>query len=145
MANATQSLSAYEQARIDKIKRNEDRLKSLGLLKAKEDMRASSRKKTPRKRRVKASAVTQRKSRRLSKQPVQFVPSFDDGDEYEVQQKKRKIVYDAPGTRGCAPIPGDSFSSDIIPPHFPNSSQIKLSCAHSCQLDKLTSDRGPAE
>lgn len=100
MANTT--LSAYEQARIEKIKRNEDRLKSLGLLKAKKDLRASSQNKTPRKRKVRSATVTppERKSRRLSKQPVQFVPSLDDDFEDEVQQKKRKIVYDAPGTRG---------------------------------------------
>ena len=99
---APYKLSEYEQARLDKIKRNELRLKSLGLDDAKKRVRDASRKrkssttKTPvnkRPRRVSASPTSPtRSSRRLKKKPVQYSPLIDDDLERQIAHKKFKQV-----------------------------------------------------
>ena len=98
---APYKLSEYEQARLDKIKRNELRLKSLGLDDAKKRVRDASKRKptttkTPvnkRPRRVSASPTSPtRSSRRLKKKPVQYEPLMDDDLERHLAQKKFKQV-----------------------------------------------------
>jgi len=99
---APYKLSEYEQARLDKIKRNEARLKSLGLDDAKKKVRDAARKrkssttKTPsnkRPRRVSASPTSPtRSSRRLKKKPVQYEPLMDDDLEIQLARKKFKQV-----------------------------------------------------
>jgi len=99
---APYKLSEYEQARLDKIKRNEQRLKSLGLDDAKKRVRDASRKrkststKTPsnkRPRRVAASPTSPtRSSRRLKKKPVQYEPLMDDDLDIQLARKKFKAV-----------------------------------------------------
>ncbi len=87
-SGATQRrLSPYEQARLDKIKRNETRLASLGLLHVKKQKLTT----TPRRRqetrggfrKSNNSVVTpsppSRTSGRLKSQTVQYVPLVDDG------------------------------------------------------------------
>ena len=111
-------LSAYEQARLDKIARNEKRLKELGLHDAKKHVRALAlattarrssttttsplHKKKKRKAKQRAIAIVSpdrlRSSRRLSKKPVQYEPSLMDDDEEirnarkKFKEMKRKIV-----------------------------------------------------
>mmetsp|Transcript_10545 Transcript_10545/g.23367 ORF Transcript_10545/g.23367 Transcript_10545/m.23367 type:complete len:247 (+) Transcript_10545:132-872(+) len=99
-------VSPYEQARLDKIKRNNERLASLGLLDAKKRVRASVARKQPqppstpkrtlRKTRAAAtSAVTPspaRSSRRLKRKPVQFEPLLDDDESIRIVRKKFKEV-----------------------------------------------------
>lgn len=99
----THKLSPYEQARLDKIKRNEERLASLGLLDAKKRVRAAAttaprQPSTPTKRAVRpkrAAAVTpspKRASRRLKRQPVQYEPTMDDDLDLRLARKKFKKV-----------------------------------------------------
>ncbi|KAL7524007.1 hypothetical protein ACHAXR_000401, partial [Thalassiosira sp. AJA248-18] len=100
MTNTT--LSPYEQARLDKIKRNEERLRSLGLIDAKKRVRAASataRKRqpsTPTKRTLRKNrAVTPspaRSSRRLKRKPVQYEPLMDDDESLRIVRKKFKEV-----------------------------------------------------
>ena len=107
-------LSAYEQARLDKIARNEKRLKELGLHDAKKHVRALAlastttttttplHKKKKRKAKQRAIAIVSpdrlRSSRRLSNKPVQYEPSLMDDDEEirnarkKFKEMKRKIV-----------------------------------------------------
>lgn len=104
-------ISPYEQARLDKIKRNNERLASLGLLDAKKRVRstaAAARKKqtqqpsTPTKkwttrktRAATAEAVTpspSRSSRRLKRKPVQYKPLMDDDESLRLARKKFKVV-----------------------------------------------------
>ena len=98
---APYKLSEYEQARLDKIKRNEARLKSLGLDDAKKRVKNAARKrksttKTPsnkRPRRVSASPTSPtRSSRRLKKKPVQYEPLMDDDLDIQLARKKFKQV-----------------------------------------------------
>jgi len=99
---ASYKLSEYEQARLDKIKRNEARLKSLGLDDAKKRVRDASRKrkststKSPsnkRPRRVSASPTSPtRSSRRLKKKPVQYEPLMDDDLEIQLARKRFKAI-----------------------------------------------------
>ena len=98
-------LSAYEQARLDKIARNEKRLKELGLHDAKKHVRAALastttttttplHKKKKRKAKQRAIAIVSpdrlRSSRRLSKKPVQYEPSLMD-DEEEIRNVRKKF------------------------------------------------------
>ena len=102
MAHPQHQLSPYERARLDKIRRNEERLKSLGLLDAKKRVRAAARKSkkapsTPTKRRAarKARTVTpspKRTSRRLKRQPIQYQPLMDDDEDIRLARKKFKDV-----------------------------------------------------
>jgi len=102
-------LSPYEQARLDRIKRNEERLASLGLFDAKKKLKAASRRTkaggqptTPKKpRHAYASAVTPsppRSSRRLKLEPARYVPTLDDDDvpiavlRRKVKQKMKKTT-----------------------------------------------------
>lgn len=85
----THQLSPYEQFRLDRIKRNEERLASLGLAEAKQAIKTSSRRQpsTPsgqlnRPKRSSSTMVTpsppSRSSRRLTHKPVQYEPLMDD-------------------------------------------------------------------
>mmetsp|Transcript_24845 Transcript_24845/g.52002 ORF Transcript_24845/g.52002 Transcript_24845/m.52002 type:complete len:248 (-) Transcript_24845:264-1007(-) len=101
-----QSLSPYEQARLDRIKRNEERLASLGLSDAKKRVRNAARSNTrrrqttslstPRKQTLrKKRAITPspaRSSRRLKRKPVQYKPLMDDDEAIRVARKKFKVV-----------------------------------------------------
>ena len=98
MANT--QISPYEQARLDKIKRNEERLRSLGLL-AKKHSRQSMKKKratpsTPKRTLRKARAITpsppSRSSRRLKRKPVQYEPLLDDDIDLRMARKRFKEV-----------------------------------------------------
>jgi hypothetical protein len=85
-SGATQRrLSPYEQARLDKIKRNETRLASLGLLNVKKQLTTTPRRRQETRgefRKVNNSIVTpsppSRTSRRLKSQTVQYAPLVDD-------------------------------------------------------------------
>jgi hypothetical protein len=94
-------LSPYEQARLDRIKRNEERLASLGLFDAKKKLKAAARRTkaggqptTPKKPRPgSASAVTPsppRSSRRLKLEPARYVPMLDD-DNVPIAVLRRKV------------------------------------------------------
>ena len=125
-------LSPYEQARLDRIKRNEERLASLGLFDAKKKLKASASRRTeagggrqptpPEKTRTAAaasSAVTPsppRSSRRLKLEPARYVPTLDDDDvpiavlRRKVKQKMKK----ANTSRGYkCDIPVDISSSPL--------------------------------
>eukprot|EP00584_Thalassiosira_punctigera_P009916 CAMPEP_0172534772 /NCGR_PEP_ID=MMETSP1067-20121228/7025_1 /TAXON_ID=265564 ORGANISM="Thalassiosira punctigera, Strain Tpunct2005C2" /NCGR_SAMPLE_ID=MMETSP1067 /ASSEMBLY_ACC=CAM_ASM_000444 /LENGTH=244 /DNA_ID=CAMNT_0013319605 /DNA_START=79 /DNA_END=813 /DNA_ORIENTATION=- len=100
MTNPT-PLSPYEQARLDKIKRNQERLASLGLVDAKKRVRSAARGQrrqpvTPRKRTLrKKRAITPsppRSSRRLKRKPVQYTPLMDDDEALREARKKFKVV-----------------------------------------------------
>jgi hypothetical protein len=86
-SGATQRrLSPYEQARLDKIKRNETRLASLGLLNVKKQLTTTPRRRQETRggfRRANNSVVTpsppSRTSGRLKSQTVQYAPLVDDG------------------------------------------------------------------
>lgn len=75
-------LSEYEQQRLEKIKRNEERLKELGLDKAKDNLKRSaaapSRKRKKRAAATNITSIPQRSSRRLKRQPVLYEPLMDD-------------------------------------------------------------------
>ena len=98
----TYQLSAYEQARLDKIQRNEERLKSLGLLEAKKRVRkaAASRQSKHTKPSKKRTTTTRsnkkreptRASRRLKHKPVQYEPLMDDDESLRLVRKKFKEV-----------------------------------------------------
>lgn len=105
----TYQLSAYEQARLDKIKRNEERLKSLGLHEAKKRVRKAARQtkhvkpsthksnSTRTTTRSKNRGVDQqqqptRTSRRLKHKPVQYEPLMDDDESLRLVRKKLKEV-----------------------------------------------------
>ena len=98
MANT--QISPYEQARLDKIKRNEERLRSLGLLDAKKHLRQSMKKKrtpsTPKRTIRKARTITpsppSRSSRRLKRKPVQYEPLMDDDIDLRMARKRFKEV-----------------------------------------------------
>ena len=80
------TLSEYELQRLKKIKRNEQRLAELGLDKAKNDLQRSMtaakttivRKRRKRSAAANSTAVPQRSSRRLKRQPVLYEPLMDD-------------------------------------------------------------------
>jgi hypothetical protein len=132
MMSSDHRLSPYEQARLDKIKRNEERLASLGLLDAKRKLaRGASRRTsikrgvtqptTPEKRRptrASASLVTPsppRSSRRLKLEPARYVPLMDDTDDVavrygKVKQKTKKAT--TPNGFKCD-IPVDVSSSPL--------------------------------
>jgi hypothetical protein len=125
-------LSPYEQARLDRIKRNEERLASLGLFDAKKKLKASASRRTeagggrqpttpkkPRPAAASSSAVTPsppRSSRRLKLEPARYVPTLDDDDvpiavlRRKVKQKMKK----ANTSRGYkCDIPMDISSSPL--------------------------------
>lgn len=127
-------LSPYEQARLDKIKRNEERLVSLGLVDAKKRVRqslSSSRKKTqrpqpstPRKKTLRPKrAITPspaRSSRRLKRKPVQFEPLMEDNDasmrmarkKFKEVKRKTKMMTSSTSDFKCE-IPMDVVSSPL--------------------------------
>ena len=98
----TYQLSAYEQARLDKIQRNEERLKSLGLLEAKKRVRKAatarqSKQNKPSKKRTTTTRSNKKReptraSRRLKHKPVQYEPLMDDDESLRLVRKKFKEV-----------------------------------------------------
>ena len=108
MMSSDHILSPYEQARLEKIKRNEERLASLGLVDAKRKLARSAARGTNNKRggrhsttperrrpstRASASAVTPsppRSSRRLKLEPGRYVPLMDVDDDDDVAVRFRK-------------------------------------------------------
>jgi hypothetical protein len=101
-------LSPYEQARLDKIKRNETRLASLGLLPVKKQQLTT----TPRRRQetrggfrraANNSVVTpsppSRTSGRLKSQPVQYAPLVDDDGRLKKKQESNMESSITPKTK----------------------------------------------
>ena len=105
----THQLSPYEQLRVARIKRNEERLASLGLLDAKKTLRRAStptrrgQPSTPRGRNIRPkrhsissiAAVTPspvRSSRRLTHKPVQYQPLLDDNDDVTLRIARKKFT-----------------------------------------------------
>lgn len=130
-----QQLSPYEQARLDKIRRNQDRLRSLGLLDAKKNVKAAlasttSKRKaahhpaTPTKRRTpsrKAAILTpspKRSSRRLRKKPALYEPLLDDDESLREARRKFKEVKKQTKSRASSSsfkceVPADVSSSPL--------------------------------
>jgi len=120
--------SPYEQARLDKIKRNNDRLASLGLVGAKKRVRSSMSRKqkaqpsTPKKRtlgRTRSASTAAstpspaRTSRRLKRKPVQFEPLMDDDESVRIVRKKFKEIKRKTKTSGFKCDIPDSVSSPL--------------------------------
>ena len=126
----TYQLSAYEQARLDKIQRNEERLKSLGLLEAKKRVRKAARqtkhkqqntsKRTrttttrSKKRGIEQRQQPTRTSRRLKHKPVQYEPLMDDDESLRLVRKKFKEVKKQTKSRTSSSS-SSSFKCDIPP------------------------------
>ena len=117
-------LSPYELARLTKIKRNHERLASLGLLDVKKQVRSAVRnqrkapstpKQTPRKTRSGSLNPTpSRTSRRLKRKPVQYEPLMDDDVSLRIVRKKFKEVKKKTKTSNFkCDIPTDVSSSPL--------------------------------
>lgn len=114
MTRATPTLSPYEILRLERIRRNEERLSSLGLL----DDKLKPKKKTPspRKKALPSStaiATPTRTSRRLKRQPVLYEPILEDV-RIPMGASKTKRVERRPATsKFRCEIPSDVYSSPL--------------------------------
>lgn len=120
-------LSPYEQARLEKIKRNEERLASLGLHDAKRKLVLAAARRTnkrgrpttPKKRRparASASAVTPsppRSSRRLKLEPARYVPLLEDDVTIRFRKIKQKTKKATTSNGFKCDIPMDVSSSPL--------------------------------
>lgn len=117
---AETTLSEYELQRLEKIKRNEQRLAELGLDKAKQNLKRSA-SKTPTRKKKKLTAAAnadsppQRSSRRLKRQPVLYEPLMDDDIIRKIDSsgsKKKQIARTSTSKFRCE-IPMDLKSSPL--------------------------------
>jgi len=113
---STNDLSPYEIKRLERIRRNEAKLKALGLVGQAKGTAVKAARKTssPKRNSTVAKVTPSRSSRRLKKQHVQYTPPLDalDGD---TPKTKRKIVYDSPSRKSNyrVDIPVDLISSPL--------------------------------
>jgi len=117
---AETTLSEYELQRLEKIKRNEQRLAELGLDKAKQNLKRSA-SKTPTRKKKKLTAAAnadsppQWSSRRLKRQPVLYEPLMDDDIIRKIDSsgsKKKQIARTSTSKFRCE-IPMDLKSSPL--------------------------------
>ena len=131
----THQLSPYEQFRLERIKRNEERLASLGLLDAKKNLRATTTRRQPPstptptpgrmmiqrpKRDLSSMVVTpspSRSSRRLNHKPVQYQPLLEDNVSLRKARRKfkedKKMKTSTPSNNFRLNIPMDISSSPL--------------------------------
>lgn len=125
----THQLSPYEQFRLERIKRNEERLASLGLLDAKKNLRAATTNRRPPstptsgrimiqrpKRDLSSMVVTpspSRSSRRLNRKPVQYQPLLEDNISLRNARRNKKMKTSTPSNNFRVIIPIDVSSSPL--------------------------------
>ena len=125
----THQLSPYEKFRLERIKRNEERLASLGLLDAKKNLRATTTSRQPPstpspgrmmiqrpKRDLSSMVVTpspSRSSRRLNHKPAQYQPLLEDNVSLRNARRNKKTKTSTPSNNFRLNVPMDVSSSPL--------------------------------